>query len=408
MGFSRGAPRRLPSPLLSAASSAAGSGRPLTPPLRLRDRKFLPSLPSVLRPWSRSPSPPLTPLTPAYNPQTVFPSSPICSPTTSKLIPRHERTARGYTRVPPPVSSASSFSLPIHIPGPITHSFRPGSQGSASSYGGTSFATTTGTGTGTVAGTAHSSLRNELSTTATTTTTNNNNPFLANTTATSPKTPLLSPSRPRRPHDEPLEIPDLLTPASLSPPLSPPPNRALPRPPSSAVSPASGGGRSVTGIGGGGGGGRSSSHLSGAVRSPVPVVVVPVPVRGTFYGHNHGYQHHSLPVGYRQSQSQSQNQSQSQRQAERSVSAGGSAMVSAAGGNDGGGGSGVGGSEKGRGLVSNKSEADHRRGSWDSWSGTTAVIGVGAAVRVTAGTGPREGKGETLAVAGLREGEGMI
>lgn len=88
----------------------------LTPPLRLRDRKFLPS---ILRPGSRSPSPPLTPLTPAYSPQPgasagtgaggVFPPSPICSPTTNKLVPRRER---GGTAHPATATATTSSSTP--------------------------------------------------------------------------------------------------------------------------------------------------------------------------------------------------------------------------------------------------------------------------------------------------------
>ncbi|KAK3320620.1 hypothetical protein B0T19DRAFT_244239 [Cercophora scortea] len=161
-----------PTPLISPANSATGSAAPLTPPLRLRDRRFLPA---ILRPGNRSPSPPLTPLTPAYSPgypSAVFPASPICAPTTNKLVPRHERFPK----------AAAGGTAP------------PESRGSLGSFAASSM-------------TGHSSLRNELAMPS-------------------------SPPRPPRPHDTPLEIPDLVSPASppISP-LGPPPNRALPSPP---------------------------------------------------------------------------------------------------------------------------------------------------------------------------------
>ncbi|KAK3344254.1 hypothetical protein B0T25DRAFT_322026 [Lasiosphaeria hispida] len=216
-----------PTPLISPANSAIGGGPPLTPPLRLRDRRFLPS---ILRPGNRSPSPPLTPLTPAYspyNPSAVFPSSPICSPTTNKLVPRYERTPR------PNTSSNASSSLPP-IPPQIAYAVPGGgpNRGSLSSYGGAS--STTG----------HSSLRNEIprSHPLHDTSTHNN--------ATAGPTPPSSPTRPPRPHDTPLEIPDLVSPASPSPslsPLGPPPNRALPLPPGMMTS---GSTASFTAVGG--------------------------------------------------------------------------------------------------------------------------------------------------------------
>ncbi|KAK0704880.1 hypothetical protein B0H67DRAFT_363110 [Lasiosphaeris hirsuta] len=206
-------PSGSPTPLISPANSAIGGGPPLTPPLRLRDRRFLPS---ILRPGNRSPSPPLTPLTPAYsphNPTAVFPSSPICSPTTNKLVPRYERTPR------PNTSSNASSSLPP-IPPQIAYAMSScgPNRGSLSSYGGAS--STTG----------HSSLRNEIprSHPLHDISTANNNNMSAGPTSPS------SPTRPPRPHDSPLEIPDLVSPASPSPslsPLGPPPNRALPLPP---------------------------------------------------------------------------------------------------------------------------------------------------------------------------------
>ncbi|KAL2175376.1 uncharacterized protein P884DRAFT_293784 [Thermothelomyces heterothallicus CBS 202.75] len=115
-----------------AGSPAVGTRGVLTPPLRLRDRKFLPS---ILRPGSRSPSPPLTPLTPAYGPQLsgggsgggggsagvggVSPSSPNCSLATNKAISRSEHgTGASTPRTDPAHESASLlFTKAIPVPG---------------------------------------------------------------------------------------------------------------------------------------------------------------------------------------------------------------------------------------------------------------------------------------------------
>ncbi|KAK4189841.1 hypothetical protein QBC35DRAFT_122169 [Podospora australis] len=223
LGFGRRRPQGgSPTPLISPASSAVGNGPLLTPPLRLRDRKFLPS---ILRSGNRSPSPPLTPLTPAYSPQhgsTLFPTSPICTPTTSKLVPRNERTPRAYTGGLPPIP-------------PMMPSLADSSRGSASSYSTASIggATTTTSHTHNVAN-QYSSLRNEITSPGGT---------------AAPNTPT-SPARPPRPHDSPLQIPDLITAATamtsgpssttslvISPPLSPPPTRALPLLPQSPPPP---------------------------------------------------------------------------------------------------------------------------------------------------------------------------
>ncbi|KAK1754733.1 hypothetical protein QBC47DRAFT_225233 [Echria macrotheca] len=188
-------PSGSPTPLISPANSASGGRPPLTPPLRLRERKFLPS---ILRPGNRSPSPPLTPLTPAYNiynPGGAFPSSPICSPTTNKLIPRRERHGGSLGSLPP-----IPPQMPFGISGGAAGT---ASRGSQSSYGASSV-------------TGHSSLRNEVLAPTSTP--------AAHHTGTPPS----SPTRPPRPHDAPLEIPDLVSPTS---PLGPPPNRALPPPP---------------------------------------------------------------------------------------------------------------------------------------------------------------------------------
>lgn len=206
-------PSSSPTPLISPVNSANNRGGPLTPPLRLRDRKFLAS---ILGPGNRSPSPPLTPLTPAYstayNSGGNFPTSPICSPTTNKLIPRHERKPRVHGGSLGSVSVGSTLPpIPPHnalsmVGGPTGTN----SRGSLSSYGASSM-------------TGHSSLRNEISIPSPVPL-----PAAAHISGTGTPNPPSSPARPPRPHDAPLEIPDLISPAS---PLGPPPNRALPPPP---------------------------------------------------------------------------------------------------------------------------------------------------------------------------------
>ncbi|KAK4655866.1 hypothetical protein QC762_306180 [Podospora pseudocomata] len=208
-----------PTPLISPASSLMGttaSNQGITPPLRLRQRKFIPSLlPSILRPGggARSGSPPLTPLTPQHSTGGVFPSSPICTPTTSKLVPRHERTPGGYTGGLPP------------IPAPVPMFVKDCGRGSGSAASSMTAATTNNFfGGGGVGGVFEKSPSSS------------------------------SPARPKRPHDGPLEIPDLLvgggggggggssTGSLVSPPLSPPPTRALPATPPVGTTRAGGNG----------------------------------------------------------------------------------------------------------------------------------------------------------------------
>ncbi|KAK3386900.1 hypothetical protein B0H63DRAFT_558501 [Podospora didyma] len=206
--------------LISPSSYAADNNSPpLTPPLRLRDRKFLPS---ILRSSSnRSPSPPLTPLTPAYSSthnSAVFPASPLCSPTTSKLVPRAEgRTAlRTYGDDVHP-----QISLAMPNGGTIGH----GRHVSRGSLGSSSVAPSSTTGP--------SSLRNEVHAT--------NFNYFTRSTPPPPPPPTASPTRPPRPQEAPLEIPDLVSPApspytmAAASPVGPPPSRALPSPPVSPV-----------------------------------------------------------------------------------------------------------------------------------------------------------------------------
>ncbi|KAA8629904.1 hypothetical protein SMACR_04101 [Sordaria macrospora] len=198
------APRGSPTPLIASSHDS----RPLIPPLRLRDRKLLPS---ILRSGhNQSPSPPLTPLTPAHShggggggghSSVMFPSSPITSPTTNKLVPRYERTPRVHG------TTGSLPSLPPPALFGIHGSGAPRSRGSLSSYGAGS---TTGP----------SSLRNEA--------------FSFSGTTSPPPT---SPTRPPRPHEGPLEIPDLVKPAPF--PFGSRMNRSVPSASPQPVSPLS-------------------------------------------------------------------------------------------------------------------------------------------------------------------------
>jgi hypothetical protein len=70
-------PTPLVSPTLSVSvSHADAEGVPLTPPARLRERRYLPTM---------------------GDQQDGFPTSPLFSPTGKKLSPRHERTPRIYS-----------------------------------------------------------------------------------------------------------------------------------------------------------------------------------------------------------------------------------------------------------------------------------------------------------------------
>ncbi|KAK4120907.1 hypothetical protein N657DRAFT_692790 [Parathielavia appendiculata] len=202
----------------------------------------------------------------------IFSSSPICSPTTNKLVPRHERTLTprrhpAYSGNPPPsllspssMTLESTFSLPVPAPGSASgmwpsptpagdghhhhhhhHHHQRGSASASSCYTGQ-----TGTST------AHSSLRHEI----------------------------------------PIAIPSIVGPGTGTansstntppppPPLSPPPTRALPRPPPPASPPPPP--ASVRGGGGGGvvGGGDKAAGLAGI--SPTPTVLsgsLPPPALG--------------------------------------------------------------------------------------------------------------------------------
>lgn len=250
-------------PLISPSHSFSGERPQLTPPPRLSDRKLLPSL---LRPLSRSEnfvfSPPVkaaghgssgpystiesfgdakndvlvpqSPTAQAVNAKAFssFPSPPFCSPTSNKMTPRLERmqtyakppgspeppSSPPYTQLksPPPVSftfpprtsldTTASRSPPPPIPtarkghprrGTARHPFSSSTSTSASSSGGV------GRG-GCGSPEDHSTMTNAVAGNG-------------------------SPTRPRRPHEAPLEIPGLVSPLSTS--ASPPPNKSLPQPP---------------------------------------------------------------------------------------------------------------------------------------------------------------------------------
>ncbi|WYZ36666.1 hypothetical protein EsH8_II_000172 [Colletotrichum jinshuiense] len=164
-----------PTPLISpAASTHEAVHTPLTPPPRLQERRLLPALLGPERP-SIDVSIPGTPLGASVAQAGIFSQSPIASPTASKLAPRNDRSPRVYGVPPPRISTGAAQPR------------KTASVGSAAS------------------GRTVTAAFNV------------------------PGHPT-SPTRPPRPHEIPLRIPDLVCPG-------PPPNRALPpAPPLSPVS----------------------------------------------------------------------------------------------------------------------------------------------------------------------------
>ncbi|KAL2265306.1 hypothetical protein VTJ83DRAFT_6406 [Remersonia thermophila] len=176
-------PTSSPTPLITPVASSGGVRSILAPPRHRRDHQF--ALPSIFRRGNgRSPSPPLTPLTTAdelpsdTGGEVRFPTSPVYSPTTSKLTPRYERVG-GAAAIPRTYSSTSAAAL---------ERVRRYSQQPPSS------STTGGPSTG------HSTLRDEV-------------PIAA-------PSPVLLPLRPPRPHEEVLDLPGLLGTSSSSARLS--------------------------------------------------------------------------------------------------------------------------------------------------------------------------------------------
>ncbi|KAG7137270.1 hypothetical protein HYQ45_005338 [Verticillium longisporum] len=162
--------------------SADARSRTSLPPLRLRDRRLLPTIltpdPASSDHSGHTPGSPRAP-PPTYS---SFPPSPLRSPATSKLVLRYEHAVQTEGR-----SSGTTSTKTLSL------------RSSGSTH--------------TVAVSAYS-------------------------TATAP-----SPSRPPRPHEFPLEIPDLVSPGlgrgGQTPRPGPPPNRSLP--PAPPVSPSSAG-----------------------------------------------------------------------------------------------------------------------------------------------------------------------
>ncbi|KAI1084661.1 hypothetical protein F5B20DRAFT_575981 [Whalleya microplaca] len=163
-------------PLITPPHSVSSKGPPLTPPARLSDRRFLP--PSMLKKDATQ--------TPPHSPSASALDNPATQPPTTTADPEPRATNTS-------TNSISKSPTAVSPPPPVrfaSHYLRD----SASSYSSGGRGDTTPT----------------------------------KAIVTGP----VSPSRPPRPHDGPLEIPDLITPAG------PPPTRALPAPPPYAVSPS--------------------------------------------------------------------------------------------------------------------------------------------------------------------------
>lgn len=259
---------------------------PLTPPPPLRDRRLLPSL---LRPSSRGGQEPFLVFGPPFETlhnstsslystshsvhdgggaasptpggrqqKAAFPSSAVCAPTSTKMEPRLERMHGGPPGAasPPAALSPEPGSPPragLRSPPPVSFTFplQPSPSSPAPS----------------TKRRAHQQHRRGGGGAAP------QPPPAASSTASSEYrrsdiSPPSSPVRPRRPHDEPLEIPDLVGPSPpartwpgrASPSPGPPPTGALPSlPPGAALgigiarTTPSGGGISLRNLRGGGG-----------------------------------------------------------------------------------------------------------------------------------------------------------
>ncbi|KAI1780797.1 hypothetical protein F4818DRAFT_396910 [Hypoxylon cercidicola] len=172
-------------PLITPPPSASSKGPPRTPPPRLGDRKFLPSL---LRQGDTANSSLTSGLDERIYPHAAFGLSP------EKSITRHERRATTSSIHNSPFSP--SHPAAVHFP---PHFLRDSDSSYSSGRGGAS--------TTTIGSNKAGSVRSGAA------------------AGTSPLLQPLSPTRPPRSHDERLDIPHLTTPAG------PPPNRALPAPP---------------------------------------------------------------------------------------------------------------------------------------------------------------------------------
>lgn len=172
-------PLESPTPLVSPTISHTDTdGVPLTPPARLRERKFLPTgMSRASVPGEKGGQYP------------GFPTSPLFSPTTNKLIPRHERTPKMY---------GGSSSPPLsRIPLRPTRPLEPDHAEQINPFETSSAASIS----------ADSRLGSTMYTNG-------------------------SPTRPPRPHGPSIEITNLVSPG-------PPPNRALPStPPNGSLTPS--------------------------------------------------------------------------------------------------------------------------------------------------------------------------
>ncbi|OTB04060.1 hypothetical protein M426DRAFT_262532 [Hypoxylon sp. CI-4A] len=166
-------------PLITPPPSASSKGPPLTPPARLSDRRFLPSL-------LKQGGTPSSSVASGIGERGLLPS-PLGTPTEKKSALRYEQQANTSTSPTSPSTPAAVHFAPNFL--------RDSGSSYSSGPGGASTITTTA----------------------------------SNKIGSVTDTPLLllplSPTRPARPHDSPLEIPNLVAPAG------PPPSRALPAPP---------------------------------------------------------------------------------------------------------------------------------------------------------------------------------
>ncbi|KAI1374862.1 hypothetical protein F4677DRAFT_159322 [Hypoxylon crocopeplum] len=177
-------------PLITPPPSASSKGPPLTPPARLSDRRFLPSL-------LKQGGTPNSSLASGMDERPFLPPT-LTAPSDKKLAPRHERRATTDSITQPPLSP--SHPAAVHF---APYFLRDSGSSYSSGPGGAS--------TATIGSNKPSSVRSGTAT--------------IHGTNTPPILLPLSPTRPARPHDGPLEIPNLVKPAG------PPPNRALPAPP---------------------------------------------------------------------------------------------------------------------------------------------------------------------------------
>ncbi|KZL65864.1 hypothetical protein CT0861_09509 [Colletotrichum tofieldiae] len=171
---------RSPTPLISPSRSTHGANRTLlTPPPRLQERRLLPSPLSPTKPGINI-SIPRTSLGAAVAQTSPLSPASIPSPTAGKLPPRFDRSTKPYYGIPPP----TAFS------------------GTSKAGKTASFNSTASRRAATTVPIILSSLPHHIPS---------------------------SPTRPVRPHDQPLHIPDLVCPG-------PPPTRSLPPPPARSPS----------------------------------------------------------------------------------------------------------------------------------------------------------------------------